>query len=178
MVLFILVENKACTIGICLQLCSQKWAGGESCGEAWRGGMAQTGSTGSRGSASPGTQKGRRGEMGWMNTGQWSTDWAQLRCYLEDGLLDPEGGQQNWCMPLSSLPRKGRGVGARKKRDRGRESQGTALGKFTWNLLLFSNPQILWVVCKHHPVNPFPSQRQDPPQREEHPSEPRPMLVT
>lgn len=43
----------------------------------------------------------------------------ELLCYLEDGLLDPEGGQQNWCRTLSSLPRKRR---ARKKRDRGTES--------------------------------------------------------
>lgn len=53
----------------------------------------------------------------------------QLRCHLEDGLLEPEGGQQNWCRTLSSLPRNGER--ARKKRDRGRESQGTALGKFS-----------------------------------------------
>lgn len=79
-------------------------------------------------------QKGRRGEMDCTGGALTAPSDPQLRCYLEDGLLDPEGGQQNWCRTLSSLPRKG---GARKKRDRGRESQGTALGKFSLKFVCF-----------------------------------------
>lgn len=118
------------------------------------------------------------GEDRWADGhGHCSTGWAQLRCHLEDGLLDPEGGQQNWCRTLSSLPRKGRG-GKKEKRQRKRIT-GNSIRKIQLEmcLLLFSNPQILWVVCKHHPNNPFPSQRQDPPQREQ-PNKPRPTLMT
>lgn len=42
----------------------------------------------------------------------------ELLCYLEDGLLDPEGGQQNWCRTLSSLPRKRRGKKEKRQRNR------------------------------------------------------------
>lgn len=33
---------------------------------------------------------------------------SELLCYLEDGLLDPEGGQQNWWRTLSFLPMSGK----------------------------------------------------------------------
>lgn len=39
----------------------------------------------------------------------------ELLCYLEDGLLDPEGGQQNWWRTLSSLPRRAKKEGKERK---------------------------------------------------------------
>lgn len=70
---------------------------------------AARGSHGSRAVPGLAHQKGRRGEVGWAGGGALTAPSdPQLRCHLEDGLLDPEGGQQNWCRTLSSLPRKGR----------------------------------------------------------------------
>lgn len=86
-------------------------------------------------------QKGRRGEMDCTGGALTAPSDPQLRCYLEDGLLDPEGGQQNWCRTLSSLPRKGGG----KKEERQRKRiTGNSIRKIQLEicLLLFSNPQI------------------------------------
>lgn len=139
MVLFILVQNKLCIWGICLQLACVLSTGQEERavgrpGEEALLKLAARGSHGIRAVPVHTHQKERRGEMDCTGGALTAPSDPQLRCYLEDGLLDPEGGQQNWCRTLSSLPRKG---GARKKRDRGRESQGTALGKFSLKFVCF-----------------------------------------
>lgn len=138
MVLFILVQNKLCTLRIRLQFAcglntSQKE---ESCRKAWRGdyqaSMAKIYGCAIRNNSnltwirilwhpcrgqSHTHQKERRDELYICGTDCILSD-PELLCYLEDGLLDPEGGQQNWCRTLSSLPRK-RG-GKKEKRQRNR----------------------------------------------------------
>lgn len=77
----------------------------------------------------------RRG--GRWNIQVWPSDCPlsdpELLCYLEDGLLDPEGGQQNWWRTLSSLPR-----WAKKKRERERErnriTREQHLGELSYNI--------------------------------------------
>lgn len=109
MVPFILVPNQLCTLGNVFYSWSVVSALGRR-RELWEGlerrHLLKVAARGSHGIRAH--HKGRRGEKGWTGGALSAPSDPQLRCHLEDGLLDPEGGQQNWCRTLSSLPRKGR----------------------------------------------------------------------
>lgn len=109
-------------------VCPQHWAGGESCGELERRHCSDW-------------QHGVPGQCQSMPTEREERSWAQEQGLQQSpAALSSRGGAaraRGWAAELvqdTIFPAK---EGARKKRDRGRESQGAALGKFSLKSVCF-----------------------------------------